>query len=215
VNSKESIGEEDVAQVNITGTGAVAQLDRMEQFHQYMRERAAHEAQNRPVTLAAEISGRNMEAIFAAAEKNPEDDGDADLWDAGNGGAIQGRACIPDEGGNGLEVEIRSFRPDLSTRSFESDNDVDNSKGYYITCDCVCLGGPRDLLRKLGLTVGQEFAMQTGADDIIFRLRAFEVREQVTGKVKFPVRAQLTGIKTGSDNKVLKLRQLPVRTATA
>jgi len=151
-----------------------------------------------------------MEAIFAAAEK--EDGSEDDIWDAGSGGAIQGRDCVPSEGGSGLEIEIRGWRPDTSTRTFETDNDVDNSKGYYVTLDVVCLGGPRDVMRKLGLSVGEEFALQTGADDVIFRLRAFEVRGQRTGKTPFPVRAVLVGVKTGKDNKVLKLRPMPART---
>lgn len=185
-----------------TTTGTVARVNRMEQFHEYMRQRAATEAANRPDSLAYEIAARNMEAIFAAAEKDSATDDD--IWAAGAGGAIQGRNCVPDEGGAGLEVEIRSYRPDTSTRTFEDGNE--SGHGYYITCDTVCLGGPRDLLRRLGLGVGDEFALQTGADDIVFRLRAFEIRD------RFPVRGVLVGVKTGSDNKVLKLRPMPART---
>jgi hypothetical protein len=187
-----------------TTTGTVLPADRMEQFHEFMRQRARAEAASRPSSLASEIVARNMEQIFAAAEK--EDVTDEDIWNAGSGGAIQGRDCIPDEGGAGLEVEIRGYRPDVSTRTFETEKDVDTSKGYYITAEAVCLGGPRDLLRKLGLDVGDEFALQTGADDIIFRLRAFELRD------RFPVRGVLVGVKTGKDNTVLKLKQLPART---
>jgi len=207
--ASESIEAGDVAQVNIGSDGTVARVDRTGQFHEYMRQRAVSEAQARPASLAAEISSRNMEAIFAAAEK--ENGSEDDIWDAGSGGAIQGRDCVPDEGGTGLEIEIRGWRPDLSTRTFESDNDVDNSKGYYVTVDCVCLGGPRDVLRKLALSVGEEFALQTGADDVIFRLRAFEVRSQRLGTTPFPVRAVIAGVKTGKDNKVLKLRPMPTR----
>ncbi|SRR6266568_81054 len=187
-----------------TTTTTIQPADRMEQFHEFMRMRAATEAANRPGSLAGEISARNMDAIFTAAEKDGGTDDD--IWNAGSGGAIQGRSCVPDEGGAGLEIEIRDYRPDTSTRTFEDDDGNDRSKGYYITADCVCLGGPKDLLRRLGLGVGDEFALQTGADDVIFRLRAFELRD------RFPVRGVLVGIKTGKDNKVLKLRPMPTRT---
>src|SRR5262249_28148097 len=153
-----------------TGEIVTSPIDRMTVFHAYMLARAGEEAANRPDSLADEISARNMEQIFAAAEK---DDGtEEDVWDAGSGGAIQGRNAIPDEGGAGLEIEIRGWRPDVSTRTFEDESGEDRGKGYYVTLDCVCRGGPRDLLRRLALTVGDEFALQTGADDIIYRLRA-------------------------------------------
>lgn len=199
--------------LDTTHTGEVTTnaIDRMAQFHAYMVARAEQEKANRPDSLADEISARNMEEIFAAAEKEDDPNGDA-LWDAGSGGAIQGRNAVPDEGGTGLEIEIRGWRPDVSTRTFEDASGEDQGKGYYVTIDAVCLGGPRDLLRKLALSPGQEFALQTGADDIVFRLRAWEIREQKTGSTQFPVRAVLVGVKTGSDYKVLKLKPAPVRT---
>lgn len=189
-------------------TGTVANIDRMEQFHAYMRDRASLEAQDRPASLADEITAKNMDAIFAAAQKNLENDAlDEAIWDAGSGGAIQGRDCVPDEGGAGLEVEVRGFRADVSTRTFEDpETGEDNSKGYYVTVDAVCLGGPRDVLRKTGLSIGEEFALQTGAMDVILRLRAFELRDRL------PIRGVLVGVKTASSNKVLKLKPLPRRT---
>lgn len=198
----ESAATEGVVQVN--------PFDRMDAFHEFMRQRAAVEAANRPASLAEEITAKNMDAIFSAAEKDLEGDAlDDAIWDAGSGGAIQGRDCVPDEGGAGLEIEIRGYRADTSTRSFENpETGEDNSKGYYITAECVCLGGPRDVLRITGLSVGEEFALQTGAMDIILRLRAFELRN------RFPVRGVLVGVKTGRGQKVLKLRPMPRRTVS-
>jgi hypothetical protein len=185
-----------------TLTGVEASLDRMEQFHEYMRRRAADEATQRPESLAQEIAARNADQIFAAAMS--ENGSIDDIWNAGSGGTIQARDCFNNEGG--LEIQIRSFRPDLSKRVFEDGNEA--SHGYYITCDATVLGGPASLLRQLGLSIGEEFALQTGADDIVFRLRAFELRNAL------PVSGVITGVKTSRDFNVVKFRPLPKRAQT-
>lgn len=159
-------------------------LDRMAQFHAYMLDRA--QTETRPDDIADQISASNMEAIFSAETE----DG---IWSAGTGGTVQGRDAI------GLEMEIRGFRAVRSTRQ-----DIEG-RGYYITADATCLGGPEDTLRKLGIGPGEDFAFQTGADDIVYRLRAFELRDL------FPVKAMVGGVTTQSGQTVLKLRPQPKR----
>lgn len=157
----------------------------MAQFHAYMLDRAHQETTQ--ADLAEQISASNMDAIFQAETEE-------EIWAAGNGGTVQGRDA------EDLEMEVRSFRSVISTRQ-----DIEG-RGYYITADATCLGGPEETLRKLGLSVGDDFAFQTGADDIVYRLRAFELREM------FPVRCVVRGIKTSSGQTVLKLRPMPKRT---
>lgn len=186
---------------NEPATQPATPADRMEQFHTYMRNRAQVEAPDAKA-LAADISARNQEAIFAAAESGT----DEDVWNAGTGGAIQGRSCVNEEGG--LEIRIYGFRSVISTRTFEGE-DAETRKGYYINIDATVLGGPQSLLRQLGLSIGDEFALQTGADDIISRLRAFELRGKFENGGYLD--ARISGVKTSGDNVVIKLRPLPVR----
>jgi hypothetical protein len=177
-------------------------IDRMGQFHEFMRQRAVAE-RTAVGNVAQQISARNADQIFAAVEK---DDGtDEDIWNAGTGGALQGRDAVNEDGG--LEIRIYGFRPDESTRTFEGE-DEETRKGYYVTIDAMVIGGPDSLLRTRGLEIGQEIALQTGADDVIFRLRAFELRSQKTGRSAFPLDARLVGVKTSKDNTILKLRPL-------
>lgn len=187
---------------------AEASLDRMGQFHEFMKQRAVAE-RAAAGNVAQQISARNADQIFGAVEK--EDGTDEDIWNAGTGGTIQGREAVNDDGG--LELRIYGFRPDESTRTFEGE-DEETRKGYYVTIDATVIGGPESLLRMRGLEIGQEIALQTGADDVIFRLRAFELRGQKTGKAAFPLDARLVGIKTSRDNTILKLRPLNRRAQT-
>lgn len=184
---------------------ANASLDRMGQFHEFMRQRAAATG-GTSKEVAQNIAARNADQIFAAVEK--EDGTDEDIWNAGTGGSIQGRDAVNADGG--LELRIYGWRPDVSTRVFEEE-DEDTRKGYYVTIDAAVIGGPDSLLRSRGLEIGQQIALQTGADDVIFRLRAFELRAQRTGQSEFPLDARLVGVKTGKDNTVLKLRPLTKR----
>lgn len=179
-----------------TAETAVTSLDRMEKFHQSMRRRAKDEAENRPVNIAEEISAKNADQIFAAAMKDGASM--ADVWNAGTGDALQGRDIV------GLETRIYGFHVDESTRT-----DLENAtNGYYLTLDATVIGGPEEILRKLGVNIGQEVAIQTGADDPVFRLRAAELLDG------FPLDAVWVGRATRSGNTVLKLRPAPVR-ATA
>lgn len=168
-------------------------LDRMEAFHESMRRRAKDEAQNRPANLAEEISAKNADQIFAAATK--EGATMADVWRAGSGDALQGRDII------GLETRIYGFNVDESTRT-DLENDT---SGYYLTLDAMVLGGPEDVLRKLGVGIGDEVAIQTGADDPVFRMRAAELVNA------FPLDVVWVGRGTRSGNTVLKLKPAPLR----
>jgi hypothetical protein len=185
-----TISGKDVANVaSVTGKEIDHPLDRMLKFHSYMLDRARQETTTKD--LADQISASKADAIFAAETED-------DIWNAGSGGTVQGRDAV------GLEVEVNSFRSVLSTRQ-----DIENGNGYYISADATCLGGPEELLTKLGLRIGQEFALQTGADDIVFRLRAFEVRELL------PIKGKIDGVKTQSGQTVLLFKRLPRRAVPA
>lgn len=178
---------------NEPATQETTSLDRMEQFHASMRQRAADEGNNAQEIREA-ISAHNADQIFSAAE-NPNATAE-DILNAGASGAVQGRDAV------GLEVRINGFRVDESTRQ-----DLEGTNGYYVTCDSVVLGGPEETLRKLGLDVGDEFALQTGADGIIFKLRALEMRGML------PVDVLIWGITTQAGNTVLRLKPVPRRVA--
>jgi hypothetical protein len=190
---------QDVA-TTANGEVAATNIDRMEQYRGFMLRRANDLGTNSKA-LAQAISARNMTAIFSAETEE-------DIWSAGTGGAVQGRDAV------GLELEIHDYRPVVSSRVFDGE-DEDTRKGYYITCDAVVIGGPADVLRKLDVSVGDEIAFQTGADDVEYRLRAFELRgflNPVEGKF---IRARVKGIETASGNTLLKLEPIPVRAVPA
>lgn len=187
----------EVANVAANGTGAI---DRMEEYRAYMLRRAQETGANSK-DLAQAISARNMHAIFAAETEE-------DIWAAGTGGAVQGRDAV------GLELEIHDFRPVVSARVFDGEDEA-TRKGYYVSCDAVVIGGPADVLRKLDVSVGDEIAFQTGADDVEYRLRAMEVRGFLNPAEGKFIRARVKGIDTASGNTVLKLEPIPVRAVPA
>jgi hypothetical protein len=189
--ANEVITPADVATVN--GTAAV---DRMEDYRAYMLRRAQDDG-NDSKGLAQAISARNMTAIFYAETEDA-------IWAAGTGGAVQGRDAV------GLELEIHGFRPVVSTRVFDGEDEV-TRKGYYVSCDAVVIGGPADVLRKLDVNIGDEIAFQTGADDVEYRLRAFEVRGFLNPAENKFIKARVKGIETASGNTLLKLEPIPVR----
>lgn len=181
----------------VTGDGAI---DRMEEYRAYMYRRA-HDAGTSSGELARAISARNMHAIFSAETEDA-------IWAAGTGGAVQGRDAV------GLELEIHDYRPVLSTRVFDGEDEA-TRKGYYVSCDAVVIGGPADVLRKLGVSIGDEIAFQTGADDVEYRLRAFELRGFLNPAESKFIRARVKGIETASGNTLLKLEPIPVRAVPA
>ena len=172
-----------------TGT-AVATPDaaKAERVREHMRQLATVQAADS--TDADEIANRQVVAIMSATTID-------DVWESDQGTAIQCRDAI------GLEVDIKGFRiligndPGKQTRS-----------GTYVTMDAVALGGPVDLLRKLGLSPGTEFALQTGAELITTKLLKFQQLDA------FPVRAVISGTETRSGNTVLRLTRPPVHTTT-
>jgi|SRR5271166_997788 len=139
-------------------------------------------------TDAQDIADRQIVNIMSAQTED-------EIWEADIGTAIQMRDAV------GLECEIKEFRfligndPGKQTRS-----------GTYITCDAVTLGGPAELLRKLGTVPGQEIVLQTGAELVITKLTALMNRGFM------PTRAVISGTETRSGNTVLRLTKPPVRT---
>jgi hypothetical protein len=183
----------DVATVSANGPSTI---DRMEEYRAYMLRRAQDNGTDSK-GLAQTISARNMTAIFSAETEEA-------IWAAGTGGAVQGRDAV------GLELEIHAFRPVVSTRVFDGEDEA-TRKGYYVSCDAVVIGGPADVLRKLDVHIGDEIAFQTGADDVEYRLRAFELRGFLNPEQGKFIRARVKGIDTASGNTVLKLEPIPVR----
>ena len=171
-------------------------IDRMEQYREYMLRRATDNGADSK-GLAQAISARNMVSIFAAETEE-------DIWNAGTGGAVQGRDAV------GLELEIHNYRPVVSARVFDGEDEA-TRKGYYISCDAVVIGGPADVLRKLDVHIGDEIAFQTGADDVEYRLRAMELRGFLNPDKGRFIKARIKGIETASGNTLLNLEPVPVR----
>jgi hypothetical protein len=166
-----------------TKTGTIA--PRMDRFHEYMLQRAGIDT-NRSVEVMAQQAAK----IMAAA-----DTGDADaIWNADMGGTIQMRDVA------GTEWEIRSYEPVISNRT-----DLDNTNGYYVSCDATLMGGPEDVLTKNGLVIGQDYALQTGAELVMRKLRALEANGML------PTEAMVIGLTTASGNTVIKLGRPPKR----
>lgn len=168
-----------------TKTGTVVNAKRTEAFHRYMLDRANDE--NEQGGRADEIMAAQGERILSAETVD-------EIMAADAGGTIQMRD-VP-----GTEWEIRSFRPVISTRT-----DITGGHGYYISCDATYIGGPDDIARKAGLEIGQDYALQTGADLVIYKLRAMEAGEYL------PYKFLIHGITTAGGNTVIKLRDVPKR----
>jgi hypothetical protein len=178
---------EKTGEVQIKTQGTVVNRDRLvDQFHDYMRERAVEEGTG--AARGEEIEAQQIERILTAESED-------DIWDADNAGTIQARDI------RDMEVEILDIVPVVSTRQ-----DLENSKGYYVSMNAVCLGAPADILRKTGLIVGDSFVLQTGATRIISKVRAFEAKGWL------PMRGVIAGTDTSSGNVVLRFKRLPERT---
>lgn len=167
--------------------------DLMAQFHAYMLQRARDNK-----TQSAERTKEIMES--QAARILSADSVDA-IWDADAGGALQMRD-VPD-----TEWEFLDMAPVESSRTF--DDGGENAHGYYVSCNAVFLGGDEKIVRQFGLTLGETYALQTGAELITTKLRAFE------NVGAFPLRAKVQAITTGSGRTVLKLAKLNRRLTTA
>lgn len=172
-----------------TTSGKIVKSSDLERFHSLMRERASLASEDR----GAEVMERQALLILAAAQ----DGNVSDIERADMGGTIQGRDV------GGLEIEIHDMEPVISAR-----DDIETREGYYLTMNCVVLGysGEDDtLLTRMGLEIGQDFILQTGAILFMLKVAAMEMSGQL------PYRGRITSIKTRSGNSVLKLYPLPQR----
>lgn len=174
-----------------TVTPAAVATRPADSYRAYMIQRAERESiggdsPEERRQAATEISASQIDRIFAGETED-------DIWDADSGGAIQGRDIV------GLEVEIHSMRLQLSDR-FEG-------APYYGNLTATVLGGPREILGRTNLKIGSDFVLQTGAELILAKVRAFEA------KGLLPVKAVIAGTETSSGNTVLKLTRIPERTA--
>jgi hypothetical protein len=174
------------APATTTTNGQVSQRATVEKFHRYMLDRAANTAEDMPAR-AADINAQQGERILNATTEE-------EIWAADQSGAVQARDVV------GTEWQIRGYEPVPSNRA-----DIENNKGYYFNCEATLLGGPGDILRKQGLTIGFEYSLQTGADLILFKLRAFEARDL------FPIECVISGTTTASGRTVLRITPLPKR----
>jgi hypothetical protein len=165
-----------------TINGEVQSADLVDKFHAMMLDRARNVDTS---TRSDEIKAQQAERIFSAKSED-------DIWDADTGGGIQCRD-VP-----GLMVEIRSYEPVISNRT-----DIENSKGYYITMDATVIGGPDDVLLRNGLKVGETIPLQTGADLLMFKVRAMEAGGYL------PMRTVIVATKTQSGNDVLRFGRMP------
>jgi hypothetical protein len=165
-------------------------LQLAQRYHTYMLTRAQAE-DNKPA--GPEIMASQVEKILNAETEDA-------IWDSDTGGTVQARD-VP-----GLEVEIRDLRIVRSTREFE---DGGENKGYYGSMNVTVLGGPRDLLTRHALRVGDDAVLQTGADLILSKVRSFEARELL------PVKGVIQSTDTASGNTVLRLVRMPERVTQA
>lgn len=164
---------------DVTSTGQVQSARLYEQFHATMLARAQQGQEDKEANAQA-IMEAQMAAILTA-------DNVGEIWAGDMGGTVQVKDAYD------LEVKILSFRPDISDRE-----DIDNSHGYYVTMDAVVLGGPSELLQKLGLKLGQTFVLQTGAELFVTKVATFEANGLL------PVEGTIHGAKTRSGYKVAK-----------
>jgi hypothetical protein len=153
---------------------------RVQAFHTRMLERAglSHDR-------ASDVMAQQGEKILSANTIE-------EIWTADAGGTIQCRD-VP-----GTVWQINTVEPVPSNRT-----DIENSTGYYITMDATYLGGPKDVAAANALTIGQNYALQTGAELIVFKVVMFEAAEAL------PIRAMIVGITTASGRTVLKLAEPP------
>jgi hypothetical protein len=162
-------------------TGTVTTPSVSAKFHAMMLERAQNAEGVGDAAFDSQLS--------AMMNASTEDE----LWESDEKGTISAKDAA------GLEVEFRDMT------SHESNNEeIEGGHGYFITSNCVCIGGPKNLLVALGLKIGDEFVLSTGAPLVVGKLRWFEANE------KLPVRAVI--IKAG---RAIKLARLPERATTS
>lgn len=165
-----------------SSSGTVVSAGLMDKFHAYMLDRARN---NNSDDRSTEILAGQAERILTAETEDA-------IWDADTGGTVQCRD-VP-----GLMVEIRSLEPVISNRA-----DIDNSHGYYLSMDATVIGGPEELLAAQRLQIGEVIPLQTSAELLMFKIRAFEAHNML------PIRTLLKGTRTQSGNTVLKWERMP------
>lgn len=162
-------------------SGEVVTVADLNQFHSLMRERAGIVASDR----GEEVMLKQALSILAA-------DSIADIEKADMGGTIQGRDV------DGLEVTINTFDPLISQRE-----DIESPLGYYISCDAVARRWDKDKLNRFGLTIGDNFVLQTGAILFILKVAALEMAGGL------PYNGMVRAIPTQSGFHVVKLFPAP------
>jgi len=185
-------GDDNATAMDTTTTAEVGTLRPADQFRAYMLERAQRNAANAG-NRGREVMSNQLDRIIMAAES---DDDDA-LWDADMGGAIQGRDIA------GLWVRIHDFDSVISTRTFDDEDGGGNPNGWYAQMNSTVLGGDKAVLDRNGLKVGADFVLQTGAELIAGKARAWEAQG------KLPRDAMIVANTTASGNDVLKLGRIP------
>lgn len=158
--------------------GTVSKLAPAAAFKGYMLERAARESQ----ADGSAVTNSQIDKILTAET-------DDDIWGADAGGTVQAQDAV------GMGVEIHDMRAQESDR-FEG-------SPYYVSMNAVCLGGPSEILNRNSVKVGENFVLQTGAELIVSKVRAFEARGRL------PIRAIIVGNRTNSGYEVLKLGKYP------
>lgn len=169
-----------------THDGQVVNRDSLQAFHADMRDRARFTSEDR----SDEIMMKQALSILAAAATA---DTDA-IMRADMGGTIQCRDA------GTLEVEIVTMDPVISNRE-----DITGGNGYYISMACNVLGGEEDMLNRLGLQIGGEAVLQTGAELFVLKVAALEKSGAL------PYRGRVVSIPTRSGNTVVKLGAIPRR----
>ena len=167
-----------------TTPSAVSNPQLMARFHASMLQRATVEDNS---DRAADILASQAERIMTAETLEGIMGGDS-------GGTVQCRD-VPN-----TEWEISGYHVVKSNRT-----DIENSAGYYISMDAVCLGGPEDVIVKAGIAPGDKVALQTSAALLMVKIRALEAGNFL------PMKLLLLGTRTQSGNTVLKWALPPKR----
>jgi hypothetical protein len=171
---------------NDAQTGTVTEMRPADRYRQMVSHFAAQNRNSKD--RSAEIMARQVDAILMAGEHGTQDD----IWDADSGGTIQCRDA------DGLEVTVHDLEFVWSNRP-----DIDSDA--YASMNATILGGPRDLLQKLGVQVGGDAVLQTGAEMFHAKIRAFQARGML------PISGVITAIETSNGNSVVKFLRLPER----
>jgi len=156
-----------------------------EQFHAYMRA-MAEDAVTDSADRAEEIMEAQALRILTAETTE-------DIMSADMGGTVQCRD-VP-----GTYWDIHGYTVLKGNR-----DDIENSHGYYVQFDAVCIGGDADVIAKNGLKPGMAYPLQTSALLLITKVRALDAKDAL------PAKLALVGNRTGSGNTVLKWGNLPV-----